>query len=125
MSTIQNGHMQISNPIQADEVKDCLLEYNSATTIPPRCYKDPVIFELEKERILKSSWFQVGHISEISKPGDYFTLDLCEEPILIIRDRDNKLHALSNVCFRRINDVMRGKQDEHYDRFVKEGTIAL
>lgn len=84
-----------------EEVESCLLEYNSATTIPPRCYSDPAIFELEKEQVLKTSWFPVGHVSEVSAPGDYFTVDFCEEPVLIIRDRNNELHALSNVCIHR------------------------
>jgi len=101
MSTSPKDKIQIPNSIRADEVKDCLLEYNSATTIPPRCYNDAFIFEMEKERILLSSWFYVGHVSELSKPGDFFTVDICEEPILLIRDRNNELHALSNVCVHR------------------------
>lgn len=101
MSNTMKRPVQSSRPFTAAEIDDCLLEFNSAMTIPPRCYNDPLIFEMEKERILKSSWFYVGHISEVGKPGDYFTVDICEEPILVIRDRDNELHALSNVCVHR------------------------
>ncbi len=101
MSTIPTSPNPVSNRIRQAAVEDCLLEYNSATNIPPIFYRDPAIFELEKERLLKSSWFPVGHVSEASNPGDYFTVDFCEEPILIVRDKQNKLHALSNVCVHR------------------------
>ena len=101
MSTTPVSTRQVSNRFRAEEVEGCLLEYNSATTVPPRFYSDPAVFELEKQHLLKSSWIPVGHISEVGKPGDYFTVDFCEEPVLVIRDRDNKLHALSNVCVHR------------------------
>ena len=101
MSTIPVSPKPVSNRFRPEEVEGCLVEYNSAATIPPRFYSDPAIFELEKERLLTSSWIPVGHVSEASNPGDYFTIDFCEEPILIVRDKDNELHALSNVCVHR------------------------
>ncbi|MDE0512619.1 MAG: hypothetical protein OXI88_12620, partial [Gammaproteobacteria bacterium] len=51
---------RIPDRFRLEEVEGCLLGYNSATTIPPRFYNDPSIFELEKERVLKTSWFPVG-----------------------------------------------------------------
>ena len=101
MSKTPISTRQVSDRFRPEEIDACLLEYNSATTIPPRFYNDPAIFELEKERVLKTSWFPVGHVSEVSAPGDYFTVDFCEEPVLVIRDRNDELHALSNVCIHR------------------------
>jgi len=100
MSTIPIS-LKPASRFRQEEIKDCLLEHNAATAIPPRFYSDPAVFELEKERLFYSSWIPVGHVSEVSKPGDYFTVDFCQEPILIVRDRDDKLHALSNVCAHR------------------------
>ncbi|MDE0284562.1 MAG: hypothetical protein OXN26_08455, partial [Gammaproteobacteria bacterium] len=60
MSTITDSTRQVSDRFRPEEIDACLLEYNSATTIPPRFYNDPLIFELEKERVLKTSWFPVG-----------------------------------------------------------------
>ena len=34
-------------------------------------------------------------------------------------------NELFEICFRRINDVVRGKPDKHYDKFMQEGTISL
>ena len=69
--------------------------------MPPLFYNDPAIFEFERQRLFDRSWFPVGHVSEVSKPGDYFTVDFCQEPILIVRDGKHQLHALSNVCAHR------------------------
>ena len=101
MSKTPISPRQVPNRFRPEEIDDCLLEYNSATTIPPRFYNDPSIFELEKEQVFKTSWFPVGHVSEVGAAGDYFTVDFCEEPVLVIRDRNDELHALSNVCIHR------------------------
>ena len=34
-------------------------------------------------------------------------------------------NELFEICFRRINDVLRGIPDKHYDKFMQEGTISL
>ena len=34
-------------------------------------------------------------------------------------------NQLFEICFRRINDVVRGTPDQHYDRFLREGKISL
>ena len=102
MSKTPISPRQVSNRFRPEEIDDCLLEYNSATTIPPRLYNDPAIFELEKEQcaqdLLVSRW---SCKRSQCAAGDYFTVDFCDEPVLVIRDRNDELHALSNVCIHR------------------------
>jgi DNA-binding CsgD family transcriptional regulator len=58
-------------------------------------------------------------------------LNIAENTVSTLRRRAYEKLGISSqnqlfeICFRRINDVMRGKPDEHYDRFIKEGSIAL
>ena len=51
-------------------------------------YTDPAIFELEMERIFKRVWTYVGHESQVKKPGDYWTVMIGRQPMIMIRGED-------------------------------------
>ncbi len=70
-------------------------------TLPSRYYWDPEIYELEKERIFYKSWLFVAHDSNLPEPGDYVVRTVCDESIVITRDRDMQVHAFYNVCRHR------------------------
>ena len=70
-------------------------------TLPSRYYWDPEIYELEKERIFYKSWLFVAHDSNLPEPGDYVVRTICDESIVITRDRDMQVHAFYNVCRHR------------------------
>lgn len=70
-------------------------------SLPPRCYYDPELYEFEVEHVLKKNWLCVGRTDWAAKAGDYYTREMFGEPVLIIRDRNNQLHALINVCQHR------------------------
>jgi phenylpropionate dioxygenase-like ring-hydroxylating dioxygenase large terminal subunit len=64
-------------------------------------YCDPPFFECELQRILKRHWHCVGHQSQIPEPGDFFTVDIFEESLIIVRVHDGQVRALLNVCRHR------------------------
>ncbi|MEI5007707.1 Rieske 2Fe-2S domain-containing protein [Streptomyces sp. PmtA] len=39
-------------------------------------------------------------------PGDYLRVDLPGDPLVVTRDEDGELHALSRVCRHRFMDVL-------------------
>jgi len=79
-----------------------------ASTLPPRCYTDPDFYAFEVERVFRRSWLPVGRVDQVAQPGDYFTLDLCGEPVLVVRDLAGEVRALSNVCAHRWMPVASG-----------------
>ena len=44
--------------------------------IPIEPCVSPEYFELERERIYKQTWLNVGRIEQLPRPGDYFVQDL-------------------------------------------------
>ncbi|HSY04869.1 MAG TPA: aromatic ring-hydroxylating dioxygenase subunit alpha [Steroidobacteraceae bacterium] len=64
-------------------------------------YCDAAFFEREAERILLRHWHCAGHQSQLPEPGDFFTLDICGESLIIVRGHDRQVHALLNVCRHR------------------------
>lgn len=64
-------------------------------------YTDPQIFEMEKEKIFHRVWLFIGHESQVKNPGDFITLDLLGQPLVMVRHRDGKIHVLFNRCGHR------------------------
>ncbi len=68
--------------------------------LPGNFYTDQAFFEYECATLLKSSWHCVGRADELLEIGDYITLNLLSEPLIIVRDQSG-IKALSNVCRHR------------------------
>jgi phenylpropionate dioxygenase-like ring-hydroxylating dioxygenase large terminal subunit len=64
-------------------------------------YVDPSVHADEMERIFTRGWVFVGHQSEIPNPGDWVTRRLGNEPVIMTRDRDGRVHVLANRCAHR------------------------
>jgi choline monooxygenase len=77
-----------------------------ASTIPSSWYTDSRIFELEKETVFSRSWHVAARIDQLSKPGDYVTTDIADEPIVVVRGSDNQIRAFFNACRHHAAAVM-------------------
>ena len=72
-----------------------------ASHVPYLLYSDPDVLELEKERLFMKDWLMVGRVEQIANPGDYMTLDIFNEPIVIARNQAGEINAFSNFCLHR------------------------
>ncbi|MGQ0664015.1 MAG: Rieske 2Fe-2S domain-containing protein [Pseudomonadota bacterium] len=66
-----------------------------------RLYSDPDIFDLEMENIFDKVWVYVGHETQVPKPGDYYTVQIARQPMIMVRHTDGKIHVLYNRCPHR------------------------
>ncbi|MDD9892996.1 MAG: aromatic ring-hydroxylating dioxygenase subunit alpha [Gammaproteobacteria bacterium] len=64
-------------------------------------YIDPAHTELEMEGLFKGFPILAGHIRQLPKQGSYISLDIGHTPVIVIRDREDQLHALVNACRHR------------------------
>jgi phenylpropionate dioxygenase-like ring-hydroxylating dioxygenase large terminal subunit len=71
-------------------------------------YTSSEFLQLEEDELFRREWICVGHEREIPRPGDYFTTDLVDEPLIVVRADDGAVRVLSNVCRHRGNVVARG-----------------
>jgi phenylpropionate dioxygenase-like ring-hydroxylating dioxygenase large terminal subunit len=71
--------------------------------IPAKPYYDPEWFELERQAIFLRTWIQVGHVSELPRPGTWIKRDLefANASILIVRGKDGEIRAFHNLCTHR------------------------
>ncbi|MFT5220775.1 MAG: phenylpropionate dioxygenase-like ring-hydroxylating dioxygenase large terminal subunit [Planctomycetota bacterium] len=73
-----------------------------------RYFTDPALFQRIKESVFFNSWLLACHRSELPKPGDYTTLTLIDQDIIIARDADGELCAMYNVCQHRGHKLANG-----------------
>src|SRR5579864_4665410 len=64
-------------------------------------YCDEAFFEREMRNLLSRHWHCAGHRSQLREPGDFFTVDICGESLIIVCGQDLQLRALLNVCRHR------------------------
>jgi choline monooxygenase len=79
-----------------------------AWSIPAPWYCEPEILRREKEKIFSRTWQVVGHRDQVCKAGDYFTTQVMDEPLLIVRGPDAKLRCFYNVCRHRAGPPAEG-----------------
>jgi len=79
-----------------------------ASTLPALLYFSQDTFEDEKTRIFSSTWQLAGQARQAAHPGDYFTIDLIGEPLLIVRGDDGTLRGFYNVCRHRAGNPASG-----------------
>jgi len=65
-------------------------------------YTDPVLFELELDRLFGRAWLVLGHASQVARPGDFFTTRMGRESVIVTRHTDDAtIHVLVNRCAHR------------------------
>jgi phenylpropionate dioxygenase-like ring-hydroxylating dioxygenase large terminal subunit len=77
------------------------LPIEAAFSLPPRCYSDPALFDLERRKIFARDWVCIGRACDIAAPGDYLAVDLPDAALMAVRQKDGSIKALSRVCRHR------------------------
>ncbi|GAA4822978.1 aromatic ring-hydroxylating dioxygenase subunit alpha [Sphingosinicella ginsenosidimutans] len=93
------AHLPLS---QSDPIEDL--------SLPGWTYWDADYFKVEMERVIRPSWQIVCHDSDMPNPGDWRTLELLGESILVIRGQDGAARAFANVCRHRGSRLVDGHE---------------
>jgi phenylpropionate dioxygenase-like ring-hydroxylating dioxygenase large terminal subunit len=74
---------------------------HGATRMSRAPYADPIQFELERERVLNTTWLLAGRVEQLEGPGDWLTFESHGETVIVARQDDGSLAAFHNVCMHR------------------------
>lgn len=83
-------------------------DQSEGQSLPGWVYYDPDFFRIEMERVIRPAWQVVCHVSDIPNAGDWHSLDLLGESIIVVRERDECFHAFHNVCRHRASRLVDG-----------------
>ena len=93
-----------------DELRENVsVPFERARAMPPSVYTSEAFMERELSDIFAKDWFCVGRASALADTGDYVTLDLAGQPIIVLRDGNGALKAMSNVCRHRMSTLLEGR----------------
>ncbi len=77
-------------------------------SLPGWVYHDADYFRVEMARVIRPAWQIVCHASDIAAPGDWRTLELLGESVLVIRGQDGAVRAFANLCRHRGSRLVDG-----------------
>ena len=83
------------------EMDASIVDIEQCITLPPAAYTSEDWFEFEKRAVWDNEWICVGHIGQIPKVGDYTSITINEDPLLVLRGADNEVKVISSVCQHR------------------------
>jgi phenylpropionate dioxygenase-like ring-hydroxylating dioxygenase large terminal subunit len=72
-------------------------------------YSSREFAELEWEKLWTKVWLVAGRVDQVRKPGDYVTVQIGRESILISRGDDDRIRAFYNVCQHRGNRLVHAE----------------
>lgn len=83
--------------------------FERARAMPKSVYTSAEFLEAEQRHVFAKDWICAGRAETLPNPGDYLTLTLAGEPVIVLRDRDGQVKAMSNVCRHRMSTLLEGR----------------
>lgn len=91
----------MKSPISISSFDSSDQTIDAAVSLPPDVYTSEEFYRFELDAVWGHEWFCIGRASDIPKPGDFFTVTVGDDPLLVVRGRDGELRVQANVCQHR------------------------
>jgi choline monooxygenase len=101
--------MPIGGDVLKEQLKAACRPLDEASTLPGECYTSAAWHRREVDGIFSKEWLCLGREDQIPNAGDYFRIDVVDEPILVVRDASGTVRVLSAVCRHRGTIIVSGE----------------
>jgi Rieske 2Fe-2S family protein len=91
----------IARPAGREHIRQLVASRRAGYGLPRAFYHDGALYEHELERIWRRGWVFAGHTCQIPRPGDFFTLAIDTDSLIVMRDDAGHIRAFHNVCTHR------------------------
>ena len=78
-----------------------VVDVADAITMPPVIYTSEEFLDFERDTLFSHEWLCVGLASSIPEPGDFLTVRVNGEPVIVARGKDREIRAFSSICQHR------------------------
>jgi len=103
----------MSNKTNSNEFETIKSGYNKNPSLSKSLHKEAYInpswYDTDLESIISRTWQWVCHTEKLREVGSYITIDIANQPIMIIRDDKGLLKAFYNVCQHRAHKLIDGE----------------
>ena len=96
-----NNNIALVMPDSHQALRSALQSVQHQHCLPANFYNCADIFASDMQLIFQKHWLFVGNEAELPEPGDYITVEVAGNSVIIIRDDDGQINALHNSCCHR------------------------
>jgi Rieske 2Fe-2S family protein len=100
-----------------DRVGGRLADRRQGFSLPQAFYIDEEFFQADLQAVFGTDWLFACNACEIRNPGDYVTLGIGQNSLVVLRDRDGEVRAFHNTCRHRGSRVCIDERG-HVSRLV-------
>lgn len=104
-----NPSLKLSEP-PATGVDELVARHRPGLGLEGAFYTSEDLFQLDLRAIFTRSWLFVATEPEIPEPGDFVTVELGPYSVIVVRDDDENVTALHNVCRHRGSRIVDDQQ---------------
>jgi Rieske 2Fe-2S family protein len=124
--------MSLLSLAEQGQLAELIASRRPGYSLPRDFYSSELVYRAELERIWRRGWLFAGHTCEIPNAGDYFTLSVDTDSLIVIRDDDGEIHALWNVCRHRGTQICNEPQGRvgrlvcpyHQWTYARDGSLV-
>jgi nitrite reductase/ring-hydroxylating ferredoxin subunit len=77
--------------------------------LPPEAYLSQEWFEREQELLFERCWAFAGMTDDLPHAGDYTTITVGRQPLVVVRTPEGRLYAFHNLCRHRGAKLLEGR----------------
>src|SRR5258706_6715322 len=86
---------------EPDLIDSLIARCQPGRALPREFYSDQIVYRADLDRVWRRGWLFAGHSCEILRSGDYFTVEVDADSLIVVRGEDGGIHCLPNVCRHR------------------------
>src|SRR5687768_8127040 len=106
-ATLTGTAMDIFSP---EHYRATRLPLHRASPLPGWCYTSPEWHQREIETLFRRDWLCLGRAEQIPNPGDFFSIEVIGQPLIVVRDEQGQVRVHSAICRHRGAIIAEGKK---------------
>src|SRR5262245_59238819 len=93
--------MNVSTTEQRLQLDRLIATAPDGHSLPGTFFSDPLVYQADLEQVWRRGWLFAAHSCQIRNPGDYITLNVDHDSLIVLRDDDGTVRAFYNICRHR------------------------
>ena len=94
-------NFSLSDILDVEKIKVVSNPIEKAHGLPNECYTSPDYLMIEREKVFADKWSVIGVASSVPNIGDAKPHNLLGIPLIMLRDKEDKIRVFHNVCSHR------------------------
>jgi len=88
-------------PIENEAIQNSIAARQNSHSLQREFYSDELIYRADIARVWRRGWLFAGHTCQIQEPGDYFTFEIDNDSLIVVRGDDGSINTFHNLCRHR------------------------